>query len=568
MPLDIVMPKLGLTMTEGLIVEWKKKEGDDVTKGEVLFVLETEKVTYEVEAPEDGVLGKIIVQEQETVPVGAVVGHLLKPGESSADMQDIKAAPAAAPQAAAPVPVKKPAGGKMKITIIGGGTGGYPAAIRAARMGAEVTLIEKEHLGGVCLNWGCIPTKALLQTANVIHTIKEAEVFGVKSKGYELDFPAVMSRREAISAQLRGGVKNLLGAKKVKLISGTAVLVDHTTVEVKETGEKITSDAMLIASGSKPARIPIEGLEGPNVWDSNDVLSMKALPKSVVIIGGGVISCEFAKFLTTVGTDVTILELMPTIIPEMDTEITTVLHGALEAAGVRIFTNANVKKISHTKSASTVTYGLDGKDMTVSAEKIISTVGRKPDLEALNINKLGIATERGAIVVNDYLETNVPGVYAAGDIIGGIMLAHLATAEGECAIRNMMGDAVKMNRRVVPSCIYTDPEIGSVGLSEKQAKEVADIKVGRFPFRGNGKAMVLNKTEGLVKVISDKKYSEILGVHIVGPHATDMISEAVLGMFMEMTADELAHSIHPHPTLSEAIMEAGQTLSGGCIHMP
>ena len=559
------MPKLGLTMTEGLVVEWKKNEGDKVQKGEILFVLETEKVTYEVEAPEDGILGKIVVQEQETVPVGALVAYILKPGESAADLIDVPATPAAP---AAPMPAKTPADGKMRITIIGGGTGGYPAAIRAARMGAEVTLIEKDLLGGVCLNRGCIPTKALLQTANVINTMKESEVFGVKCNGYNVDFDVVMNRKRMVSDQLSGGVEKLLTLKKVRVIDGTASLVNDKTVEIKETGEKVKSDSILIATGSTPAKIPIDGMNGPDVLNSNDVLEMKSLPKSVVIIGGGVISCEFARFLNTVGTDVTILELMPNIIPEMDNEITSILHAILEASGVKIFTNANVKKITRKKGVNTVAYGLEGKDYTVKAEKIISTVGRKPDLAALNIDKLGIATEKGAIIVNEYMETNVPGIYAAGDITGGIMLAHVSTAEGECAVRNAMGEATKMSYRVVPSCIYTDPEIASVGLTEKQAAEIADIKVGRFPFSGNGKAMVINKTEGMVKVISEKQHGEILGVHIIGPHATDMISEAVLGISMEMTEEELAHAIHPHPTLSEAVMEAGQTLSGGCIHMP
>lgn len=571
MPVDVVMPKLGLTMEEGLIVEWKVQEGDEVKKGDILFVLETEKVTYDVEAPEDGVLGKIVVQEQETVPVGAVVAYLLRSGESAADIPGTSAEPPKPSTPAVPaasIPPKKPAG-KVKLTIIGGGTGGYPAAIRAARLGAEVTLIEKDLLGGVCLNRGCIPTKALLQTANVINTMKTSKVFGVSCKGYDLDFKAAMDRKSAVSKQLCGGVQALLGAKKVKIIKGTATLVDNKTVRIEETGEKITSDAILISVGSKPVVLPIEGIDSPDVMDSDDALDMNSVPKSVVIIGGGVISCEFAQILNTFGSDVTILELMPTIIPEMDKGITSLLHKSMEAAGIKIFTSANVKKIRHKKKGENIiAYELDGKEQTCKAAKILATVGRKPALNALNLDALGIACDKGAIVVNEHMETSVSGVYAAGDIIGGIMLAHLATAEGECAARNIIGDTCKMNYRVVPGCIYTDPEIASVGMSEEQAKSVADVQVGQFPFRGNGKAMVLGETEGMVKVVADKKYGEILGVHIIGPHATDMISEAVLGMTMEMTAEELAHAIHPHPTLTEAIMEAGQTLAGGCIHMP
>lgn len=467
-----------------------------------------------------------------------------------------------------PASEKKTVVGKKKITIIGGGTGGYPAAIRATCLGAEVTLIEKDLLGGVCLNRGCIPTKALLQTANVINVLNDAETFGVKCSGCNVDIKAVMNRKNAVSNQLMNGVKTLLNMKKVKVIAGTALLAGEKIVVVEETGEKIEADAVLIATGSVPVKIPIEGMDGPGVLDSNDVLEMKALPKSVAIIGGGVISCEFARFLSTVGVKVTILELMPSIIPDMDVEITSILHAVMENSGVRIFTGANVRKIDHGKGGLTVIYSLEGKNQTVKVEKVISTVGRSPNLGALNLDEFGIATGNGAIVVNERMETNVPGIYAAGDITGGIMLAHVATAEGECAVRNAMGEATRMSYRVVPSCIYTDPEIASVGLTEKKAAEVADIKVGKFPFRGNGKAMVINKTEGMVKIISEKKYGEILGVHIIGPHATDMISEAVLGMSMEMTDKELAHAIHPHPTLSEAVMETGQILSDGCIHMP
>ncbi len=563
MPIDIVMPKLGLTMTEGLVVEWKKKEGDPVKKGEILFILETEKVTYEVEAPEDGILGKILVQKQATVPVGAVVAILLKPGENAVS---VKAAPANVPvvettAAAAPA-------GKKKIVIIGGGVGGYPAAIRAARMGAEVVLIEKDALGGTCLNWGCIPTKALLQSAGVVRTMKESAVFGVQCQGYSVDFGAVMSRKDKIVAQLTQGVGSLLKARKIKVIKGTASFADPRTLVIGETGEKVQGDAILIASGSQPGRIPIVGIDGPDVMDSNQVLAMKALPASVVIIGGGVIGVEFAQFLVALGTAVTIIEMLPGLVPGVDKEIAALLQKRIVAAGVKVVTGAAVQKITPGKAQSTVTYTSGGKTETIAAAKVFLTVGRKPDFSLLNIEKAGVRQERGAIVVNEFMETNVPGIYAAGDVVGGIMLAHLASAEGECAVKNILGHREAMNYKAVPACVYTSPEVASVGLTEEAAKEKYEIQIGRFPLRGNGKSLVLNETEGLVKVIADRKYGEVLGVHIIGPHATDMIAEAVLGMTMEMTAEELAHAIHPHPTVSEAIMEAAMAITGGAIHMP
>ncbi|MGD0041104.1 MAG: dihydrolipoyl dehydrogenase [Isosphaeraceae bacterium] len=458
--------------------------------------------------------------------------------------------------------------GKKKIVIVGGGVGGYPAAIRAARMGAEVTLIEKNALGGTCLNWGCIPTKSLLQSAGVVRTMKQSEIFGVKCKGFEVDFSAVMARKNTVVAQLTSGVGALLRAKKVKVIQGTASFVDAKTLQIGETGEKVQGDAVLIASGSVPGRIPIEGIDGPDVLDSNQVLAMKTLPRSVVVIGGGVIGVEFAQFLIAMGAEVTILEMLPGLVPGVDREIAAILRKQLASDGVKVITGAAVKGIAHTKTKNAVTCIVGNRTETVTAEKVFLTVGRKPDFSLLDIDKVGIRHERGAIIVNEFMETNVPGIWAAGDVVGGIMLAHLASAEGECAVKNILGHREAMNYKAVPSCIYTTPEVASVGLTEEKAREWGEIQVGRFPLSGNGKALVINETEGMVKVISDKKFGEVLGVHIIGPHATDMIAEAVLGMMMEMTAEELAGAIHPHPTVSEAVMEAAMVIAGGAIHMP
>ena len=458
--------------------------------------------------------------------------------------------------------------GKKNIVIIGGGVGGYPTAIRAARMGAEVTLIEKDALGGTCLNWGCIPTKSLLQSACVVRTIKESETFGVKCKGFEVDFGAVMARKNAVVAQLSSGVGTLLKAKKVKVIQGTASFVDAKTLQIRETGEKVQGDAVLIATGSVPGRIPIEGIDGPGVIDSNQVLTMKTLPRSVVVIGGGVIGVEFAQFLIALGAEVMILEMLPGLVPGVDREIAAILLKQLASAGVKVVTGAVVKGIAHRKTENAVTYIVGDRTETVTSEKVFLTVGRKPDFSLLDIDKVGIRHERGAIVVNEFMETNIPGIWAAGDVVGGIMLAHLASAEGECAVKNILGHREAMDYKAVPSCIYTTPEVASVGLTEEKAKEQGEIQVGRFPLLGNGKALVLNETQGMVKVISERKFGEVLGVYIIGPNATDMIAEAVLGMKMEITAEELAGAIHPHPTVSEAIMEAAMAIVGGAIHMP
>jgi dihydrolipoamide dehydrogenase len=445
-----------------------------------------------------------------------------------------------------------------RFTIIGGGVAGYPAAIRAARLGAEVTLIEREAIGGTCLNWGCIPTKALLQSAETMARIRESEVFGVRVSGFELDFQAVMKRKAAVVERLTKGVKSLLAAKKIRVVTGTAEFVDSRTVRVLETDEKITSDRTLIATGSKPAYPSIEGLESSGAWNSNDVLGMESVPARVVIIGGGFIGVEFAQVLKAFGSDVTILEIMPQIVPGVDREIAVTLQRLLARSGITVMTSARVGKISAGGAQKSVLYTCEDQSEELVTERIILTTGRKPDFSYLGIDRIGLDAAKGAIAVNDRLETSVPGIYAAGDVIGGIMLAHVAMAEGDLAARNMMGADLRMGYGAVPGCVYTRPEIASVGLTEEKAKEANDIEIGRFFFRANGKAVIMNEIDGLVKIVADKKSGHVLGVHILGPHATDLISEAVLGMRLGMTVKDLAEAIHPHPSLSEAIMEAAQ----------
>jgi dihydrolipoamide dehydrogenase len=459
-------------------------------------------------------------------------------------------------------------GNTIQLAVIGGGVGGYPAAIQAARMGAQVTLIEKELIGGTCLNWGCIPTKSLLQTGEVVRTIRESQVFGVHCDGFSIDFAAVMARKNQVVEQLRKGVERLLSAKKIRVVRGTAKLVDAATIEVEETGEKLKSDRIILATGSKPSMIPIKGAERADIWDSNRFLTMESLPKKAVIIGGGVIGVEFAQILNRMGSDVTILEILEGLLPGVDREIGQALEKSLVQDGIRIFTGAGVTEVKGSAGKRIVLFNHKGERKDSEAECVIFAVGRKPNLTGLNAEKVGLATRKGFIVANERMETNVPGIYAVGDVIGGIMLAHVATAEAECAVKNAMGQKSTLEYKAIPSCVYTHPEIGSVGLSEESAKEKYDIQVGRFPFYGCGKALVMNETYGMVKIVSERKHGEVLGVHIIGPHATDMIAEAVLGMGMEMTVEELAHAVHPHPTLSEAIMESALSLCGGAIHMP
>jgi dihydrolipoamide dehydrogenase len=459
-------------------------------------------------------------------------------------------------------------GAGLRLTIIGGGVTGYPAAIKAARMGAAVTLIEKDVLGGVCLNRGCIPTKALLHAAEVLHTVKTAGVFGIICEKAKVDFKAVVLRKNAVVQQLQLGVERLLKARRVRVVQGTAELADANTVLVKETGEKILSDRILIASGAKPVRLNFEGADGPDVLDSNQVLELECLPKSVVIIGGGVIGVEFAQIFSRLGVQTTILELLETLIPGADTEISHALQGSLQKDGIRVITQAKVEKIRRVTGRNNVSYTVAGQCQTIASEKVVLAVGRQPDLAGLGTERIGLAQQKGAMAVNECLQTNIPHIFAAGDVTGGIMLAHLATAEGECAVSNALEGCVRMSYKAVPACVYTSPEVASVGLTEEEATKSHDIIVGRFPFHACGKAQILDQTYGMVKIISEKKLGGILGVHIIGPQATNLIAEAVLGMTLEMTVEELAHAIHPHPTLSEAVMESALTLCGGAIHLP
>jgi dihydrolipoamide dehydrogenase len=457
---------------------------------------------------------------------------------------------------------------EKKIIVIGGGIGGYPAALRAARLGAQVVLIERDKLGGVCLNWGCVPTKTLLQSAEIYSTVKRAPSFGVKAESISIDFAAMMRRKEGVVRQLTSGVEKLLKDKKVEIIRGTATFSDQKTIKIMETGKIIQGDKVIIATGSVPTKPDIPGIDGPNIMTSDDILSTKSLPKGVLIIGGGYIGVELGQLLSRLGVRVTIVEILSHTVPREDEDVGEALKKRLQEEGIDIYTNSTVEKIEPGKKIATVTYATPEGKKTVRVEKVILASGRRPYAEGLGLEKIGVRVDKDGIIVNNRMETNIPGIYAIGDSIGGIMLAHMAMAEGEYAARNAMGISSEIDYAAVPRCIYSFPEIGAVGMTEGEARERYNVKVSRFPLHANSKANILGETHGMVKIIAEEEEGDILGVHIYSPHATDLISEAVFAMEMEATAEELAHVIHPHPTLSEALGEAAQILSGGAIHLP
>ena len=461
----------------------------------------------------------------------------------------------------------------QKVVVIGAGPGGYVAAIRLAQLGADVTLIEKDKLGGTCLNVGCIPTKVLLHCAEVITNLGEAQELGIKADSSSINWDKVQEKRKNISSQLVKGVGGLVKANKIKLIEGSASFLDkHSLKIVKKDNseEKLTFDKLIIASGSVPAIPPIPGVkECPACIDSTAALELDKVPKSMLVIGGGVIGIEMATAYSAFGTKVTIVEALPKILPLMDGELSKMLEKSMQEKKIEILTGTKVLSVENTSSGAKVNVETAQGNKSFEAEKVLVAVGRRTFTESLDLAAAGIDNYRGRISVNDKMETNVEGIYAIGDCLGKVMLAHVASAQGEVAAENIMGASKKFNGVTSPSCVYTDPEFAGVGLTEEQAKEQnKDYEVGRFPLVANAKALIANGGQGVVKVIKGKEYNEILGVHIFGPRATDLIGEAALMIGMEATAEDVIETIHAHPTLTEAVREAVLSSEGIAIHIP
>ncbi len=448
------------------------------------------------------------------------------------------------------------------VIIVGGGPGGYVAAIKAAQLGGKVLLVEKENVGGVCLNKGCIPTKTLLKSSGFYKSVKAAEKLGVSVGNVSFDFKKMMQRKQEVVKTLVTGVKGLLKANGVEVVQGVGKLIDPSTVKVGDTTYKAKN--IILATGSRPFMPGIKGIEEPCVMDSDAFLSMDALPPSVVIIGGGVIGTEFAILLGELGCKVTILEMMDSILFMADSDVIKEAEKILQSSNVSVITSAKVTEIAGNR----VVYEKDGATGSVEGEKILVSVGRVPNTDWEELDKLGINHDRGRIKTDEKMQTNVRGIYAIGDVNGKYMLAHVASEEGSVAVENIFGHEASMSYASIPQCIYSHPEIAWVGMTEKEACEKGhDIKVGKFPITANGKSLAEGELSGFVKVIADKKYGEILGVHMVCSHATDMIAEAALAKNLEATAAEVAATIHPHPTVSEALMEAVQAAMGKAIHI-
>ena len=572
MAFELKMPQLGLTMEEGTVSKWIKHEGDEVKVGDVVVEITTDKLTNEVTSEAEGTMLKIVAQEGDDVPVKGTLAWIGKPGEQ------VGGAPAAAAPAvpfapAAPAAPAKPAG-DTSVIVIGGGPGGYVAAIRAAQLGAKVTLIEKQYLGGTCLNVGCIPTKCLLHSAELVEDIKnQGKDIGVEVDGVKVNFQQVISHKNDISKKLTGGVAGLLKMNKVKKIDGEATFVGEKKLSVKKadgTTEEMTADAIIVATGSINSQPPIPGLkENPNCIDSTGALSLEKLPKTMVVIGGGVIGLELACAYAGFGTKITVVEAMDHMLPMLDGDLTKIGVAHMKKMGMEFNLECPVQSVEESPvGAKVVCKNKAGETVSFEAEKVLVAIGRKANTASLNLEAGKIDNDRGRIIVNDKMETNVPGVYAIGDcVLGHAQLAHTASAMGEVAAENIMGQEAHYDEKTNPTCVYIEPEAASVGLTEEQCKaQGLEYRVGKFPMSANGKALILNGGEGLVKIIAGKEFGEILGMHIIGPRATDLICEGALAIEGEMTLDEIIATIHSHPTVTETIREAALHAEKRAIH--
>ena len=461
---------------------------------------------------------------------------------------------------------------KYDIIVLGSGPGGYVTAIRASQLGFKVAVIEKENLGGICLNWGCIPTKALLKSAQVFDYLKHAADYGLTVDNVDKDFSAVVKRSRDVADGMSKGVQFLMKKNKIDVIDGFGKLKAGKKVDVTDKDGKVTeynADNIIIATGARSRELPNLPQDGKKVIGYRQAMTLPTQPKSMIVVGSGAIGVEFAHFYNSMGTDVTIVEFMPNVVPVEDEDISKQMERSLKKAGIKIMTNSSVERIDTSGNGVKAFVKTAKGEEVLEAEILLSAVGIKTNIENIGLEEVGIATDRDKILVNDFYQTNVPGYYAIGDVTPGQALAHVASAEGILCVEKLAGLHVEpLDYGNIPGCTYASPEIASVGMTEKQAKEKGyEIKVGKFPFSASGKAKAAGTPDGFVKVIFDAKYGEWLGCHMIGAGVTDMIAEAVVARKLETTGHEILKAVHPHPTMSEAVMEAVAEAYGEVIHL-
>lgn len=570
---------------EAKVTRIYKKVGEKVDVGEKILDLEAQKGTSELTVQNSGIIKEILVEVGETVVVGKIAVRIdseevIDKSEelNKQDELNMTEKPKVDKNsdnnysylANMLKPKKKEL--SCDIAILGGGPGGYVAAIQGAKLGAKVILIEKDKIGGTCLNRGCIPTKAMVRSAEIFNNLKKASEFGCEAQDCSIDLRKVVARKESIVKELAGGIHHLLQHHKVEVVKGTGEIRNNNTIIVKTQASEtvIHCKNIIIATGSTATKLPIDGLDAPNIMTSEEILDLTELPATLAIIGGGVIGMEFAFIFNSFGVDVSVLEYFGDCLTTLDNDICKEITNIALEKGIKLYTNSKAQEIKTSEDGkSVISFSKDKETKLLVADKVLVSVGRTPCLEGINTAKLGLeqTTSQKGIKVNLALQTNIPNIYAIGDVTEKSMLAHVASHQGIVAVKNIMGIKCSMDYDTIPNAIFTDPEIAVVGLSEKQAdKEGRKINIGKFPFVANGKALTLGEPRGFIKLITEKETGVILGGAVIGPHATDLIAEITLAVKNKLTSQQIAETIHAHPTTAEVIHEAALATLDGSIH--
>lgn len=574
MATEVIMPKAGMDMQEGEIIKWNFSVGDYVERGQILLEIMTDKVSMEVEAEESGYLLKTLYSSGDIVPVITTIGYIGEKDEVIEDSSEAKKSNnkdvkynskvVDEPEFVGESNSSNDGGYEFDFIVIGGGPAGYVSAIKAAQLGSKVAIIEKDNFGGTCLNRGCIPTKTYLKNAEIIESINHAKNRGIyiKDSSFEIDMTKTVKHKNDVVKKLTSGVKYLLKSRDVEIINGLGKVVGSNTVEVG--GRQLTGKYILLAGGSEVSKLNIRGIDSNLVLTSDEILDMEYIPKHLVIVGAGVIGLEMAMLFKAYGSDVSVVEMLPRPLANMDEEISNFIRKDMEKNGIKFYFDTKLEEFEEIGESIVVKTDKD----VLTADRVLISIGRKPDLSC--VKDIDIELEGNRVKVDEFMQTSVPSIFAIGDINGKRMLAHAAFKMGELVVENLVtGENNKLDLNKVPSAIYTNPEVSAIGLTEAEAREkYSNVKIGKFDFSANGRALSVDEGRGFVKVVVDGKYGEILGTHIVGPSASELINQISYLMDNEITVYEAIRAVNTHPSYSEALLEALMDSIDMSIHLP